>query len=276
MTFKRTDQAREIEELNGHIAALEEENARLRGLETAIRRNTTMFQALMAHSSEGITLLAPDGTVVRVVRSLLGYGPVQLSGAFMESLVHPDDRPIFADCLRKLRNQSDQSVEFEGRFLLPDGRVAWLEMKLTDLVDDPNVHAIVCNYRDITSLKERELVVAEFQAIAERASHAIFSKDLDGNIVTWNAGAQKVYGYSPEEILGEHIWMLVPPELREEEMCNRKLVIETGLPVQFRTIRISKDASRLPVFVELTPVLDRYGRPRGMSHSSSRLCPSCR
>jgi len=268
--FGRRNYVTEIEKLTSRISELEEEQTNLRLLDEAVRRNTAMFEALVANSSDGIALTGPDRRIVKIVKATLGYNPAELSGAQLESLIHVEDADILSDCYVELLSRRSKSVEFEGRFRRPDGSYGWICAKLTDMLDDPNVQAIVCNYSDITRHKQYDLMAAEFAAVVESADQAIFSKDLEGNILTWNLGAEKQYGYSSEEVAGRHVWMLVPPEFQEEEKRSRCRVKIARQPLQLRTLRVRKDGLRIPVLVQLAPILDRYGRTRGISHSS--LC----
>src|SRR4029077_560892 len=138
----------EIEDLNRRISELEEENAGLRLLDETISRNTALFEALLANSSEGIALTDPEGRIVRVVRAALGYSPAHLSGALLESVIHPEDHGVLAGCYARLLDRKARSVDFEGRFRRPDGTTGWLRARFSDMLDDPNVHAIVCNYKE--------------------------------------------------------------------------------------------------------------------------------
>jgi PAS domain S-box-containing protein len=269
--FTSPDYAAQIEKLTSRLSELEQENANLRLLDETIRRNTAMFEALVSNSSDGIALAGPDRRMVRVVRTALGYSPMQVIGMPFEAIIHAEDQHILLDCYNQLLDGRSKSVEFEGRFQRPDGSTGWVLAKLTDMLDDPDVQAIVCNYTDVTTRKQRDLMLDEFAAIVESADRAIFSKDLDGLILTWNRGAQKLFGYSSEEVSGRHIWILVPPELQDEEQRCRRQVCEGAQMMEFRTTRVRKDGSRISLLLRLAPVLDRYGRARAISNSSSLL-----
>jgi len=270
--FNRPKRDAEIENLNRRISELEQENASLRSLDEAISRNNALFEALVANSSAGIALTGPDRRIVRVVRAVLGYSRSEVSGVPLDILIHPADRGLLTGCYEELLSRRSGSVEFEGRFRRPDGSFGWVSAVFTDMLDDPNVHAIVCNYTDITQQKEGDLIAAEFAAMVESSEHAVFSEDSDGHIITWNARAEKLFGYSWEEISGRKVSLLVPPDVDSIEQRNRSLVVETRRPAEFPTARISKHGSRITVIAHLSPVLDRYGRPSGMSHCL-RLTP---
>jgi PAS domain S-box-containing protein len=226
---------------------------------------------MLTHSRDGIVLTGPDGRIVRIVRSLVGYGPTEVAGLPVEMLVHPEDRDTVRDCYRRLLSRAAASIETEVRILRPDGSSFWVEVTVTDMLDVPDVQAIVCNYSDITRRKEHELAMAEFEAIVRSSDYAIFSEDAAGQILTWNRGAENMFGYAAGEITGRHIGVLVPEELREEEVTARKRAFETGEAIEFRTERVHKDGSRIPIALQLSPVLDRHGRVWRLSHISRRI-----
>jgi PAS domain S-box-containing protein len=265
------DYVEEIEKLVNRISQLEDENASLRLLDETITRNTAMFEALVANSSVGIALIGTDRRIVRLVRSAFGFSADEVAGRAFETILHPDDQAILVDCCTQLLDGSTKSVEFEGRVCVPDGSVKWVLARLTDMLDDPNVQAIVCNYVDVTQQKERELILAEFADIVASVDRAVFSEGLDARILTWNPGAERLFGYPPEEVLGCDAVMLAPPELHREEQRVREEVRETTQAAELRTIRICRDGSRIPALVRVAAVLDRYGRPRGFSHLESKL-----
>jgi len=135
-----------IEELVARISELEEENANLRLLDQTIRRNNALFHALLANSSQGITMTGPDRRIVRVVRGLSGLDPDGLSGELVESVVAPEDREAVLEAYRKLLGRSCTKVRLDVRVPRPDGSMAHLSATVTDMLDDPNVQCIVWNY----------------------------------------------------------------------------------------------------------------------------------
>jgi PAS domain S-box-containing protein len=263
--------AGQIENLHWLVSELSEENANLQLLDDALRRNTALFEALLANSVDGVTLTGADRRIVRVVRGLTGFAPGELSGVLIESTLHPDDREILLNCYRQLLDRRCNKAEFDVRAFRPDGSIVYLSGTLTDMLDDPNVLAIVFNYQDVTQRKRGELTMAEFAAIVQKADYSIFTKDTEGNILTWNGGARQMFGYAEEEIAGRHVRILVPEELREEEQAARHLIVENGSPTELRTIRLAKDGERIPVLIELAPIRDHYGRTLGILHLSRRV-----
>ncbi|MDP8957426.1 MAG: PAS domain S-box protein [Actinomycetota bacterium] len=105
----------------------------------------------------------------------------------------------------------------------------------------------------------------DIAAIVESSQDAILTKTLEGIITTWNAGATKMYGYAPDEIIGRSIRTLVPAD-RKAEIDDILERVRAGKTVKsFETVRLAKDGRRLDVSVTISPVRDQEGRVVGAS-----------
>lgn len=102
-------------------------------------------------------------------------------------------------------------------------------------------------------------------AIVESSEDAIFSKTLDGIITSWNGGAERLYGYSREEAVGQPITLIVPPE-RTDELPDIFACLQRGEAVKaFETVRVRKDGVRIEVFVQVSPIKTPDGKIIGAS-----------
>jgi rsbT co-antagonist protein RsbR len=101
---------------------------------------------------------------------------------------------------------------------------------------------------------------AFLSAIVESSDDAIIGKRLDGTIISWNAGAEKIYGYTPSEVIGRNISLIIPPE-RAGELEEILARIARGERVaHFETLRVRKDGTRLDISVTISPVKADDGR----------------
>jgi len=114
---------------------------------------------------------------------------------------------------------------------------------------------------DTPSMEEPDSYVrlALLAAIVESSDDAIVSKTLDGRILSWNAGASRIFGYTAEEVIGRSITIIVPPELREEEQRILEKVRGGQRLEHFDTIRIAKDGRRMSISLTVSPVRDSRG-----------------
>jgi PAS domain S-box-containing protein len=120
-------------------------------------------------------------------------------------------------------------------------------------------------FRNVTEPRKAEAARMRLAAIVESSGDAIFTKSLDGKIESWNAGAERLFGYRAAEIVGHPITQLVPPEYLEEEHQILQRLRE-GLPSErIETVRLAHDGRRLAVSVSVSPLKDREGRVVGAS-----------
>ncbi|WP_424494644.1 PAS domain S-box protein [Salinimicrobium sp. GXAS 041] len=119
--------------------------------------------------------------------------------------------------------------------------------------------------RDITDRLNVEEKQAMLSAIVESSDDAIVSKNLEGIIMSWNRGAEQIFGYSEEEAIGRSITMLIPEErLMEEDVILGR--IRSGSKIDhFETIRRHKSGKEIPVSITVSPIKDRRGNIIGAS-----------
>ncbi|MDA8174353.1 MAG: PAS domain S-box protein [Nitrospiraceae bacterium] len=130
---------------------------------------------------------------------------------------------------------------------------------------DGRIIGVVLVFRNITERKQAEALSGRLAALVESADDAIISKDLNGTIQSWNAGAAKLFGYSAWEAVGRDISFLIPPGHADEvhEIIRR---ISTGEHIDhFESLRLRKDGSTIPVSLTFSPIKDKNGKVLGVS-----------
>ena len=118
---------------------------------------------------------------------------------------------------------------------------------------------------DNSVLHLRDVAQARLAAIVESSDDAIVSKTLDGVITSWNAGAQRIFGYTPEEAIGKSIVMLMPPDRVEDEPKILQRLRRGERVEHFETVRVTKDGRQIEVSVTISPLRDGTGRIVGAS-----------
>ncbi len=101
--------------------------------------------------------------------------------------------------------------------------------------------------------------LALLAAIVESSDDAIVSKTLEGRILSWNAGAARIFGYTAEEAIGQPITIIIPPELREEERRILEQVRHGKRVDHFDTTRVTKDGRQIAISLTVSPVRDSRG-----------------
>ncbi|MCW2601860.1 MAG: putative Histidine kinase [Frankiales bacterium] len=131
--------------------------------------------------------------------------------------------------------------------------------------DAQKVYAGLIIALDISDYKRAEEKSAMLAAIVASSDDAIISKNFDSIITSWNAGAQRLFGYTPAEIIGESVLKLIPPD-RQEEEPEILARLKRGERVEhFETKRLTKDGSLLDVSLTISPVKDAQGKVIGLS-----------
>lgn len=126
-------------------------------------------------------------------------------------------------------------------------------------IEKGEVKGFVVHVADITLQKDNEKKIRQFAAIVDSSLDAIISKNFDEEILTWNSGAEKIFGYKVEEIQGKHIYLLIPHDLIEEE---KKIIekIRAGESIgQYETLRLRKDGTTIHVAITFSHIKDSSG-----------------
>lgn len=202
--------------------------------------------------------------------ALWGHHPIIGTSEWCGSwkLFWPDGRALpHGDCPMAIAIKEKRQVRgMEAIAERPDGtRVPFVPYP-TPLFDASGTLIGAVNMLiDITDRKRAEEVKQRLSAIVQFSDDGIISKNLDGIIESWNAGAERIFGYTANEAIGQSIEMLIPPErLNEEpEIIAR---IRRGERVHhYETVRRRKDGSLIDISLSVSPILDTDGRVVGAS-----------
>jgi PAS domain S-box-containing protein len=123
----------------------------------------------------------------------------------------------------------------------------------------------VLTFRDVTERRRLEVAARRLAAVVESSDDAIVSKDLNGIVTSWNKAAERIFGYSAEEMIGQPIARLIPPERPDEEPAILERIRKGDRIDHYETVRMRKDGTRFDVSVTISPVKDSTGRIVGAS-----------
>ncbi len=183
--------------------------------------------------------------------------------AFMAA-IHPDDRPRIVEALDHAISSGTKYAQ-ECRLLRADGTVRWIEARGECLYEQGKPARFPGAVVDITERKRAEEVERRLAAIIASSEDAILSTDLDMKITSWNWGAERLYGYTAEEVIGQSVILLVPEDRPAEEAAIIERISRGERVEPHDTKRKRKDGGLIDVSLTVSPVHDEYGRIVGAS-----------
>ena len=151
-----------------------------------LRTNEGKFRALVENSFDGMILMSSERRPIYVSPSYVrvtGHLSHELIGTFGPDFIHPDDREVTANATRTIRQQPGKSVTVEYRLRHKDGHYVWVETIATNMLEDPNVKAIVLNSRNISDRKQREKELSAIVAISAALRTAPTREDIFGVLI---------------------------------------------------------------------------------------------
>lgn len=173
--------------------------------------------------------------------------------------VSPINTPMFKVDTEKQAQKEEliiENVKGEYRNLLVYSVPAFYDNKYRGAT-----HTLV----DITDQKSDDSRRAMLAAIIESSDDAIISKSLAGVITSWNKAAERMFGYTEAEAIGQHITMLIPEERLDEEVHIIGKVIKGETLDHFETMRVKKNGEQLPIAITVSPIRNRLGIITGAS-----------
>lgn len=250
------------EQTIGYLGILEDITAQ-KNAEREIRE----LKNAMDNAVEGTAKLDSFGRytfVNEAYAKTMGYKPEELVGKQWEITVHPDDQAFMKAEYKRMLEVGKVSPEARG--VRKDGSLFYKQLTMISNIDEKGAfRGHYCFMKDITGRIASEKQTAMLAAIVEFSEDAMISKNLDGTITAWNKGAENLFGYLPEEIIGKNIKLLIPTEALDEEKNIIESIRKGESIMQKETIRIGKNGEPLQVSLTVSPMYDKNGTILGAS-----------
>ena len=235
--------------------------------EEAVRISEIRFRRLFETAHDGILLLDPGTCQITdanpFMTQLLGYPHEQLVGKELFEIGLLKDETASRAMFQKLKRKCE--VRYEDLPLESQaGRHQEVEV-VANLYQENGRAVIQCNIRDITQRKQVELALTRLAAIVESSDDAIIGKDLNGIVSTWNKGAEKIFGYTAQEMVGTSILRLIPADRHGEE---KQILERIGCGESLRhvdTLRRTRGGRLINVSITASPIRNAKGKVIGVS-----------
>jgi PAS domain S-box-containing protein len=248
---------------------VEAERAELLRREQAARADAEAAERRLLDLVEGLDAIVWEADahpfaftfVSERARRLVGY-PVERfleEPGFWRAVIHPEDRPwVQAFAAAEVAALRDHALEY--RVVAADGRTLWMRdtVRVTR-APDGGVHLRGVMV-DVTGRRRSEDEVRRLAAIVESTDDAVLAKAADGTLLSWNAGAERTFGWREHEVVGRTIFDLIPPELHAEEREILARVFAGERVTHFETRRTTRDGRTVHVSLTVSPIVDANGR----------------
>jgi PAS domain S-box-containing protein len=259
--------------LTDKVNQLNAQMARRERVENLLRRQTETLQVTLASIGDAVMVTDAAGRI-----TFLNAVAQQITGW---SSADARDRPLI-EVFRIVNEMTGKPVEDPVMKVLQSGAIVGLANHTVLIrrderrvpIDDSaapirmpggELAGVVLIFRDITERRAAEQSRAWLAAVVQSSDDAVVSKTLEGIITSWNRGAEQLFGYSAQEIIGKPITTIVPPELHGEERDILARLRRGERLEHFDTVRLTKDGRRVDISLTVSPVRDEHGMIVGAS-----------
>ncbi len=229
--------------------------------EEALRASEERYRQIVETAFEGVWLIDSSNRTTFVnhrMAGMLGYTPEEMLGKAVLDFMGPDAQAAFA----KNRDQRQQAhqPEHEFPFRRKDGSELWVLLESSPDLDAAGLYrGSLAMVTDVTERRRAEEALRRMAALVATSTDGIMAVGIDGLVLQWNLGAERMYGYSAAEIVGQHIRTIVP-EVKSKELAGLMDQIRRAEAIdQIESVRKRKDGSLVEVSISYSPLTDANG-----------------
>jgi PAS domain S-box-containing protein len=261
-SLKEANDLKAVQTNHANVAVVNRET-----LSSPMDESDELFSKAFYSSSDYVVITRiSDRTVVRANEAICRFwgcppeNVIGKTGASFASWLNEGERQVFLQTLQ----DKGEFLDYETTLRMADGRLIHCNIS-SHLITFAGERCVFTMMRDKTALKAAEAAAAQLAAIVQFSDDAIIGKNLDGIVSSWNAGAEKIFGHTAAEMIGQKIGLLIPPDRQhEEDLILGK--IRRGESVRhYETVRVRKDGRAINVSVTISPIKDSSGRITGAS-----------
>jgi two-component system, cell cycle sensor histidine kinase and response regulator CckA len=237
----------------------EAESARAREAETALRETQGQLADFFDTASTALHWATEDGTIIRANQAeldLLGYDREEYIGRNIAEFYV--DQAQIEDIMQRLV-AGEVVRQCSVRLRCKNGEIRDVVLDSSGYFRDGEFIHTRCFTRDVTAELQARDAAERLAALVTSSSDAIVGKTLEGVITSWNPAAERIFGYSAAEMIGETVFRLIPPEHHQAE---RDLLarVRRGERVDVTEVeRVTKDGRRVWISLSVSPIRDRAG-----------------
>ncbi|MEO8201512.1 MAG: PAS domain S-box protein [Gemmatimonadota bacterium] len=224
--------------------------------------------AIVESSDDAIVSKDLKGTILswnRAAEHIFGYTSEEMIGKSVYLLVPPDIHHEERYVLDQI-TRGERVAHYETRRLHKSGRIVPIALTVSPVRNAAGVIVGAASIkRDISERRATAEMAARLAAIIQSSDDAIISKTIGGKVLTWNPSAERMYGYSAQEMIGQSIFTVVPADLREDERRILEQVAGGSHLTHYETRRVRKDGQEIIISLTISPMRDAGGLVVGAS-----------
>ena len=248
------------------LAVAKDELAVARAAQDALVTVERRQHLLLEHAAEAYLVLDESGIVTEASATIATFAPVdEVVGADGRALVHRADRRPLVRLFADVTGRAHATGRVEVRVADAVQGVRWVEVTLSNRLDEPAICGVVVNVRDISARKRAEESMAQLSAIVESSMDSIVGITLDGRISSWNRSSAQLYGYEAAEVVGGAADLIVAGHERSR-LAELLAQVGRGEHVYVPAIDAARaDGSTFELSLSVSPVYDSAGDLVGAS-----------
>ncbi|MGZ3420696.1 MAG: PAS domain-containing hybrid sensor histidine kinase/response regulator, partial [Polyangiales bacterium] len=233
-----------------------------------------LLAAVFHSASEAMSIIGLDGTILAwnpAAEKLFGYSQAEAVGA-LSPQVNPDGSPSESARAIEALRRGEKVVEQILPRVSKDGQPLYISITFSPLVVAGELRAVLTASRDVTErhrmaeeLQHREREQARLASLVETTHDAVFSRDREGRILTWNRAAEQLYEYTAEEAVGQLWTMLIPPDRLSFVKARANTVSPERPLIDSHNVNVTKSGRHIHVSVTVSPIRGADGEEIGAS-----------
>jgi len=232
------------------------------------QETTALLAAIVDSLDDAVISKTLEGVITSwnpAAEKMFGYTPAEAIGQHIALIIPPERQGEEVDVLAHV-GRGEKIEHFETVRQAKDGRKVDVSITVSPVRNTQGkIIGALKVARDIEQRKLTDDARDRLAAIVDSSDDAIVSKTLQGFITSWNRGAEKIFGYTPAEAIGQHITLIIPSDRQDEEIDVLAHIGRGEKVDHFETVRQAKDGRKVNISLTVSPVRDARGRIIGAS-----------
>ncbi len=261
------------DELGVLVDAFNQMLGRIESRDIQVQNARNLLQTTLTSIGDAVISTDVGGRIMfanPVARYLLRWPHAEIAGEPIDAVFRVVNEftraPVDSPVAKVLREGAAAGLANHTILIAADGTEIPIDDSAAPIRQGGQVVGVVLVFRDITERRRAQRDAAYLASIVEWSDDAIIGRSPGGIIQSWNPGAERLYGYLAEEVIGRSLDELLPPDRSEEEADILERLSHHGSILQFETVRLRKDGTPVDVSLTVSPIRDKTGQIIGVSH----------